>query len=85
MWVLADVKSGKLWKLGNDIVANVNPPMIWIEVYPTGHRARFVTVLTAVRRVQAHPSSQDRSYTNCNSRYSYRLLHSSTKQDHDKV
>jgi len=48
MCVLADMKSGKSWKLVNAIIENVNPPMIRSKVYPTGDRTTFVIVLTAV-------------------------------------
>jgi len=84
MWVLADIKSGKSWKLVNANVANVNPPIIQSEIYPTGNRTRFVAVLTAVRRVQAHPNSQDCGYTGSKSRYNCMWFHSDTRQGQNK-
>ena len=84
MWVFADIKSGNSWKVVDAIIADVNLPKVRSEVYPAGDSARFLSVLRAIRRVQGHPSSQDRGYTSSKSRYNCLLLHSNTKQDQNK-
>jgi len=63
----------------------MNPLVVGSKIYPTSDRGRFIKVLTAVRRVQAHSIMYGQSYSDGISRYKYRTLHSSTKQDQNRA
>ena len=84
MGKVSDIKSGKLSADINAIVADMNPIAFRSQIYPTRGGARFVTIPTTVRGMQAHPSVSIRSCSNRRLKYNCQFLQRSTNTNQSR-
>jgi hypothetical protein len=84
MRVIADIKSGKLFADVDAMVANMGSVTFGSQIYPTRRGTGFVTILTTVRGMQAHPNGVVRSCSTRRSKYSCQFLRKSTNTNQGK-